>query len=198
MLREAIDLIRQLFEGERGELRGRPLHGPARPALHPPRLPPPIWVAASGARTARFAGEVADGLIGLAPDPSLVAAFETAGGQGKPRVAQLHVCWATDDGDAPRAPPFGCGRTAPSPVDPHGPGPTHASSKTPPHSSTRTTSLRRCSADPTLSRWCGRCSASRPPASHVCTSTRWDRIRRAFSPSGRSRGAAPALSPCGS
>ena len=39
-------------------------------------------------------------MIGLTPDPELVDAFEATGGKGKPRLAQLHVCWATSDEEA--------------------------------------------------------------------------------------------------
>ncbi len=100
MLGEAIEVIRQLFDGSEVSREGDHFTVEHAQLFTRPASPPPIWVAASGARTAKLAGEVADGLIGLAPDPSLVAAFETAGGQGKPRVAQLHVCWATDDATA--------------------------------------------------------------------------------------------------
>ena len=100
MLAEAIELIRKLFDGEEVNHEGDHFTVEYAQLFTRPAAPPPIWLAASGARAARLAGEVADGLIGLEPDPSLVDAFETAGGAGKPRVAQLHVCWATDEAEA--------------------------------------------------------------------------------------------------
>lgn len=41
-------------------------------------------------------------LIGTAPDPDLVAAFEHAGGRRKPRYGQLTVSWARSDEEARR------------------------------------------------------------------------------------------------
>jgi coenzyme F420-dependent glucose-6-phosphate dehydrogenase len=100
MLREAIDVIQRLFEGDEVSHDGEHFTVQHAQLFTRPAVPPPIWVAASGARSARLAGEAADGLIALAPDPSLVSAFETAGGAGKPRVGQLHVCWANDEEEA--------------------------------------------------------------------------------------------------
>jgi G6PDH family F420-dependent oxidoreductase len=100
MLGEAIEIIRRLFDGDEVNHEGDHYAVEYAQLFTRPNAPPPIWVAASGVRTARLAGEVADGLIGLEPDPSLVSAFETAGGEGKPRMAQLHVCWATDPAEA--------------------------------------------------------------------------------------------------
>jgi G6PDH family F420-dependent oxidoreductase len=100
MLREAIEVIQQLFDGGEVSYEGRHVTVEHAQLFTRPAEAPPIWVAASGRRTAELAGEVADGIIGLAADPSLVAAFETAGGAGKPRLAQLHVCWSDDEADA--------------------------------------------------------------------------------------------------
>jgi G6PDH family F420-dependent oxidoreductase len=100
VLREAIDVIRRLFTGEEVSYDGDHVTVEHATLFTRPEAPPPIWVAASGRRTAQMAGEVADGLIGLAPDPTLLSAFETAGGSGKARLAQLHVCWAEDDATA--------------------------------------------------------------------------------------------------
>jgi len=54
-------------------------------------------VAASGPRSARVAGEMADAMLAAAPDADVVNAFEATGGRDKPRLLQLHVCWADDD-----------------------------------------------------------------------------------------------------
>jgi G6PDH family F420-dependent oxidoreductase len=100
MLGEAIDIIRRLFQGDEVSHDGAHFTVQHAQLYTRPAVPPPIWVAASGARSAELAGEVGDGLIALAPDPSLVGAFETAGGTGKPRLGQLHVCWADDEDEA--------------------------------------------------------------------------------------------------
>jgi G6PDH family F420-dependent oxidoreductase len=100
VLREAIEVIRRLFTGDEVSYAGEHVTVEHAQLFSRPAVPPEIWVAASGRRSAQLAGEVADGLLGLAPDASLVSAFETAGGEGKPRLAQLHVCWADDEAEA--------------------------------------------------------------------------------------------------
>jgi G6PDH family F420-dependent oxidoreductase len=59
-------------------------------------------VAASGTRAAELAGEIGDGLVGLAPVAEVPEAFLASGGEGKPRIGQLHVCWAEDEAAARR------------------------------------------------------------------------------------------------
>ncbi|UDY37534.1 TIGR03557 family F420-dependent LLM class oxidoreductase [Dermatobacter hominis] len=97
-LSEAIDLIRRLWDGDDVSFRGD-WFAVEHAQLHTrPDTPPPLLVAGGG-RTAAMAGEKADGLIGVAPDPSAVEAFEHGGGAGKPRLAQLHVCWAATEAE---------------------------------------------------------------------------------------------------
>ncbi len=100
VLREAIEVVRRLFAGGEVSYDGEHVTVEHAQLFTRPAEPPPIWVAASGRRSAQLAGEVADGIVGLAPDPSLLSAFETAGGAGNPRLAQLHVCWAETEGEA--------------------------------------------------------------------------------------------------
>ncbi|MGQ0617631.1 MAG: TIGR03557 family F420-dependent LLM class oxidoreductase [Acidimicrobiia bacterium] len=100
MLGEAVDIIRRLFDGEEVSAEGTFFTVEHARLYSRPVTPPPIWIAASGPRSAKLAGRAADGMIGLAPDASLVSAFESAGGMGKPRMAQLHVCWAESVAEA--------------------------------------------------------------------------------------------------
>jgi coenzyme F420-dependent glucose-6-phosphate dehydrogenase len=65
-----------------------------------PAEPPPIVVAAKGDRATELAARAGDGLIGLAPDQEMISNFERAGGTGKPRYGQVHVCWAEDETQA--------------------------------------------------------------------------------------------------
>ena len=67
-----------------------------------PEEPPPIMVAASGPKSVDLAGRIGDGLIGLAPDEKITNGFDEAGGSGKPRYGQVHVCWAEDESEARR------------------------------------------------------------------------------------------------
>jgi coenzyme F420-dependent glucose-6-phosphate dehydrogenase len=102
MLEEAIDLIRRLWSGEWVDFDGEHfLVERARIYSLPDELPP-ILVAASGQQAAEMAGRVADGLIGLAPERSLLDAFHGAGGAGSPRYAEITVCWASDEERAQR------------------------------------------------------------------------------------------------
>ncbi len=64
-----------------------------------PAAKPPIYVAAAGKRSAQLAGEIGDGMIMVAPDSQLVAAYRGAGGQG-PCLAQVHVSMADTIDDA--------------------------------------------------------------------------------------------------
>ena len=49
-----------------------------------------------------MAGQLGDAFIGLAPDRELLSQFDAAGGSGKPRYAEVNVCWAEDEADARR------------------------------------------------------------------------------------------------
>jgi coenzyme F420-dependent glucose-6-phosphate dehydrogenase len=67
-----------------------------------PDAPLPIYVAAAGEEAAKLAGRAGDGLICTSPSAETVKAFETSGGAGKPRYAQVTVCWAETDEEAVR------------------------------------------------------------------------------------------------
>ncbi|ELY93830.1 G6PDH family F420-dependent oxidoreductase [Natrialba hulunbeirensis JCM 10989] len=100
MLREAVDLIRTLWEGETTSYRGEYYTVEnARLYTLPDELPP-IPIAADGPKTARAAGEIGDGLVAVAPDEELVEAFEDGGGKNKPRYAEIDVCYAEDEQEA--------------------------------------------------------------------------------------------------
>jgi len=100
MLEEAVAIIRELFSGRQVQHHGRHYTVENARLYSLPEQPPPILLAGSGPRAVELAGRIGDGFIGLAPKPELVEQFEQAGGQGKPKVAQLHVCWAEDETQA--------------------------------------------------------------------------------------------------
>lgn len=99
-LEEAIEVIRKLWEGGLTSH-----HGPhytvenARIYTLPEQLPP-IVVAAGGERATELAGRVGDGFFGLVPESAVIEQFENAGGEGKPRFGQVHVCWAESENEA--------------------------------------------------------------------------------------------------
>ena len=99
MLRDTVEVVRDLLDGA-SVTRDRAHFRAERARIHTrPDTPPPIVVAAGGSRTARIAGELADGLIGVTPSSELVEAYAFSGGSG-PRLAQLHVCWAETEAEA--------------------------------------------------------------------------------------------------
>jgi coenzyme F420-dependent glucose-6-phosphate dehydrogenase len=101
MLREAVEVIRLLWEGGLKNHRGRHYYLEDARLYTLPEQPPPIVVAAGGPEAAKLAGEIGDGLVATSPDEELVQEFERAGGDG-PRYGQVTVCYAEDEAEARR------------------------------------------------------------------------------------------------
>jgi len=99
-LEEAVEVIRELWSGEQIEHRGEHYTVENARIYTLPEEPPPILVAASGPQAAKLAGRIGDGLVALAPDPEITETFDQEGEGGRPKLAQLHVCWATDEDEA--------------------------------------------------------------------------------------------------
>jgi G6PDH family F420-dependent oxidoreductase len=102
MLEEAIRVMRTLWRGEPTSFEGRFYRVDTARLYTLPDEPVPVYVAAGGPEAAQLAGEVGDGLISTAPERELVEAFEDAGGSDRPKLAQLTVCWASDEAEARR------------------------------------------------------------------------------------------------
>jgi coenzyme F420-dependent glucose-6-phosphate dehydrogenase len=102
MLEEAIEVIRLLWQGGYQSHHGRFYTVEEARLYTLPDEPPPIYVAASKPNAAELAGRVGDGLISVAPDAELVERFEEAGGEGKPKLGQVTVCFAESEGEARR------------------------------------------------------------------------------------------------
>ncbi len=100
MLEEAVEVMRALWQGENHSHYG--LHYTVSNAkLYTlPEEPVPVMVAASGPKAAEMAGRIGDGFIGTSPKQETIAAFEQAGGEGKPRYGQATVCWGADEASA--------------------------------------------------------------------------------------------------
>jgi G6PDH family F420-dependent oxidoreductase len=101
-LREAVSVIRSLWEGGMTSHHGTYFTVENARIYTLPEEPPPIMVATAGERATQLAGEVGDGMFGLVPDPAVIEQFEDAGGKGKPRFGQVHVCWASSEAEAKR------------------------------------------------------------------------------------------------
>jgi coenzyme F420-dependent glucose-6-phosphate dehydrogenase len=101
-LQEAIGIIRRLWEGGLVSHRG-PHYTVENARLYTrPPSPPPLFIAVGGAKSARIAAQLGDGMIGTDPDAKMVGAFDEAGGRGKPRYAEVTVCWAQDEAQGRR------------------------------------------------------------------------------------------------
>jgi coenzyme F420-dependent glucose-6-phosphate dehydrogenase len=99
-LEEAVEVIRLLWEGGLKSHRGRHYTVENARIYTLPDQPPPIMIAGAGPQATDLAGRIGDGFIGLVPERDVIEQFEAAGGQGKPRFGQVHVCWARDEGAA--------------------------------------------------------------------------------------------------
>ena len=93
MLEEAVDLIRELWEGDVVSRRGRHYSVSNARIYTRPKQAPPVYVSAFGPQALDAAAGFADGYIGTSPDPELVGSFKNKSG-GKPAQAGCKVAWA--------------------------------------------------------------------------------------------------------
>ena len=100
MLEEAIEVMRLLWQGGMRSWRGRHYTVEQARIYSLPDEPPEVLVAASGDKSIELAGKVGDGYIGLAPEAEHIDKFKKAGGDGKPTVGQIEVCWAESEDQA--------------------------------------------------------------------------------------------------
>jgi coenzyme F420-dependent glucose-6-phosphate dehydrogenase len=80
MLAEALSIVRALWDGTTVSRDGEHLRVQRARLFTRPDVPPPVVLAASGKRSARLAGEQADGVLSVGGDHTVVDAFEAAGG----------------------------------------------------------------------------------------------------------------------
>ena len=97
MLKEAVEIIRALWAGGYVTYDGEFFDVQSAKVWDLPAELPPLGIAVSGDQSCRLAGELADLMIAVAPEPSLGEAFDAAGGSGKPRVGQVPVCYDSDE-----------------------------------------------------------------------------------------------------
>lgn len=94
MLEEAVGVIRALWTGDAVDHHGTHYTVDNAQLFTVPDQAPPVVLAGSSTKSAQLAGRIGDGFFGVTPRRSHVEAFEGAGGRDKPRIAQIHVCWA--------------------------------------------------------------------------------------------------------
>src|SRR5581483_5674129 len=84
MLKEAVTVIRRLWEGGLQDFRGRHYQVDNARLYTLPEAPPPILVAASGPKAAELAGRIGDGLVTTEPDAGLAGTFRRGGAGARP------------------------------------------------------------------------------------------------------------------
>lgn len=97
MLEEAVEVIRELWQGEQVSRDGT--HYTVRNAriYDPPAQAVPVVVSGFGPKAAELAGRIGDGFITVQPSAELLSTFEQSGGSGKPSFNGLKVCFGDDE-----------------------------------------------------------------------------------------------------
>jgi len=93
MLEEAVDAIRQLWEGDYQTVRSTHYTVEQARLYTLPEEPPPIVIAAAATNAAQLAGEKGDGLMATSPDEEVVQEYRKAGGGG-PMYGKVTGCFA--------------------------------------------------------------------------------------------------------
>jgi G6PDH family F420-dependent oxidoreductase len=97
MLAEAVQIIRELLAGEGyTTFHGDYYDVDGGKLWDLPDGGVPIGIAVSGRESCELAGEHADVMIAVEPQPELGRMFDAAGGAGKPRIGQMPVSYGTD------------------------------------------------------------------------------------------------------
>ncbi|WP_326686757.1 MULTISPECIES: TIGR03557 family F420-dependent LLM class oxidoreductase [unclassified Streptomyces] len=102
MLREALEIIRLLWQGGYRSYEGKYLQLEDARVFDLPPKSPLIAVAASGPASCRIAAELGDGLFATEEKPQIVRHYRQAGGTG-PRYAEVPMAWADDETTAARS-----------------------------------------------------------------------------------------------
>ncbi|WP_436775293.1 TIGR03557 family F420-dependent LLM class oxidoreductase [Yinghuangia sp. YIM S09857] len=96
MLEEAVEVMRKLFTGDNISHSGRHYTVENARLYTPPNGELPLYVSGFGTKAADMAGRVGDGFVTMGPDTDAIGRFRKAGGEGKPVIGGLKVCWGTD------------------------------------------------------------------------------------------------------
>jgi coenzyme F420-dependent glucose-6-phosphate dehydrogenase len=96
MLAEAIAILRKLWHGEQCSFYGNYFTVEEARIYSLPSQLPPLVISGFGPKSVQLAGEAGDGLVTTSPSSHLVRLFEQSGGRGKPKYAQVDVCYGPD------------------------------------------------------------------------------------------------------
>ncbi|MGY1690314.1 TIGR03557 family F420-dependent LLM class oxidoreductase [Geodermatophilus sp. SYSU D01105] len=102
MLREALEIIRLLWQGGYQSYDGQYLQLEDARVFDLPDQLPVIAVASGGPEASRLAAEHGDGLFATEPRGDLVSAYRDGGGTG-PHYAEVPMAWAADEDSAVQA-----------------------------------------------------------------------------------------------
>ena len=100
MLEEAVELMRELWEGDYVTQRGKHYTVENLRIFDVPGGGVDVAVAAMQPNAAELAGRIGDALINVAPKKEIIEAFEDGGGKRKPKYGQVTVCWAKSKEEA--------------------------------------------------------------------------------------------------
>lgn len=92
-LREAVAIMRRLWDGETVNHRGTHYTVDTATLFTRPDAPPPVLMSAFGPQACDVAAEIAEGFISTSPDDELLTRYRERGGRG---IAQagMKICWA--------------------------------------------------------------------------------------------------------
>ena len=99
MLEEAVELIRQLWNGGYVTHHGRYYTVENARIFSLPESNPPVLVSGFGPDSTDLAARIGDGYVNTGPVSDLVDRYRSSGGKG-PAVAAVKVCWAADQASA--------------------------------------------------------------------------------------------------
>jgi G6PDH family F420-dependent oxidoreductase len=102
MLDEAVAVMRTLWQGGMQSHEGKHYRVENARLYTLPEEPVPVMVSGFGQKSAELAGRIGDGYIGTSPEVELLQTFDQTGGAGKPKLAGVKACWASDEGAARR------------------------------------------------------------------------------------------------
>jgi coenzyme F420-dependent glucose-6-phosphate dehydrogenase len=100
MLEEAVDVMRQLWQGGYQTHRGKHYTVENLRIFDLPDEPVEVAVAAMQPQAAELAGRIGDALVNVAPKEEIIKNFDDAGGKGKPKYGQITVCYAQSKDEA--------------------------------------------------------------------------------------------------
>jgi coenzyme F420-dependent glucose-6-phosphate dehydrogenase len=100
MLEEAVEVIRQLWTGQKVNYYGQYFTVESARLYTLPENLPPVIVSAFGPSAVEMAGRIGDGLVAMDPSRETIQQYEEAGGAGKPKFAQVHTCYSEDKDQA--------------------------------------------------------------------------------------------------